>query len=167
MPSREKSATRPNRSMFTYVLRAPPIGNGLNMVSESTVSNTELSELFCPHRVLGRELIELEPVQPVMCVPKNSPSLSQNSPSLVQSSVSSLPGHLGPVIRKPVGRMFEINDSNPIRGECKKYRRSLSSQRNKGLRGFHRAKRRKCGKRGKCRDENAENAENAADCLQP
>ena len=33
-------------------------GNRPNTVSESTVSNTELSELFGPHRVLGRELSE-------------------------------------------------------------------------------------------------------------
>ena len=34
------------------------VGDGPNTVSESTVSNTELSELFPPHRVLGRELSE-------------------------------------------------------------------------------------------------------------
>ena len=34
----------------------PQIGNGLNAVLESTVSNTELCEFFCPHRVPGREL---------------------------------------------------------------------------------------------------------------
>ena len=32
--------------------------NGPNTVSESTVSNTKLSELFCPHQVPGRELSE-------------------------------------------------------------------------------------------------------------
>ena len=38
----------------------PPhkISNGPNTVSESTVSNTELSEFFGPHRVPGRELSE-------------------------------------------------------------------------------------------------------------
>ena len=34
------------------------VGNGPNTVSESTVSNTELSEFFGPHRVPGRELSE-------------------------------------------------------------------------------------------------------------
>ena len=34
------------------------VGDGPNTVSESTVSNTELSEFFCPHRVLWRELSE-------------------------------------------------------------------------------------------------------------
>ena len=34
-------------------------GDGPNTVSESTVSNTELSEIFGPHRVPGRELSEL------------------------------------------------------------------------------------------------------------
>ena len=33
--------------------------NGPNTVSESTVSNTELSEVFGPHRVPGRELSRL------------------------------------------------------------------------------------------------------------
>ena len=33
-------------------------GNGPNTVSESTVSNKELSEFFGPHRVPGRELSE-------------------------------------------------------------------------------------------------------------
>ena len=32
--------------------------DGLNTVSESTVSNTELSKLFGPHRVPGREVSE-------------------------------------------------------------------------------------------------------------
>ena len=34
------------------------IGNGPNTVSESTASNTKLSEFFGPHRVLERELGE-------------------------------------------------------------------------------------------------------------
>ena len=33
-------------------------GNGPNTVSESTVSSTELSEFFGPHRVTGSELSE-------------------------------------------------------------------------------------------------------------
>ena len=33
-------------------------GDGPNTVSESAVSNTELSEFFGSHRVLGRELSE-------------------------------------------------------------------------------------------------------------
>ena len=32
------------------------VGDGPNTVSESTVSDTKLSEFVCPHRVLGREL---------------------------------------------------------------------------------------------------------------
>ena len=36
------------------------------------------------------------------------------------------PGHLRPVIIKPVGRIFEISDSNPIRGKRGKCGRSLS-----------------------------------------
>ena len=38
------------------------------------------------------------------------------------------PGHLRPVIIKPVGRIFEISDSNPIRRKCGKCGRSLSPQ---------------------------------------
>ena len=33
-------------------------GDGPNTVSESTVSNTELSEFFCSHRLPGKELSE-------------------------------------------------------------------------------------------------------------
>ena len=33
------------------------LGNGPNTVSESTVSKTELSELFGPHPVLGESLV--------------------------------------------------------------------------------------------------------------
>ena len=65
------------------------IGNGPNTVSESTVSNTELSEFFGAHWVPGSELSEFLSVY-YLCVNANSPSLSQNSPSLPQNSVSSL-----------------------------------------------------------------------------
>ena len=41
----------PDLSFFLF-------GNGPNTVSESTVSNPELSEFFGPHRVPGRELSE-------------------------------------------------------------------------------------------------------------
>ena len=67
-----------------------------------------------------------------------------------------IPGHLRPVIIQPVGRIFEISDSNPIRRKCGKCGRSLSPQKNKGLRAFHRAKTRRTRKmrtrrkRGKC-----------------
>ena len=66
-----------------------------------------------------------------------------------------IPGHLRPVILKPVGRIFEISDSNPIQGTCGKCGRSLTPQKNRGLRRFHRTKTRKTRKmrtpkRGKC-----------------
>ena len=57
------------------------IRNGPNTVSESTVSNTELSEFFGPHRVPGRELSEFLSAY-YLCAKENSPSFSQNSPSL-------------------------------------------------------------------------------------
>ena len=57
----------------------------------STVSNTELSEFFGAHRVLGSELSEfLSAYYVCVCAKANSPSFSQNSPSLPQNSVSSL-----------------------------------------------------------------------------
>ena len=64
-------------------------GNGPNTVSESTVSNTELSEFFCPHRVPGRELSEILSAY-YLLAKANSPSFAQKSPSLPQNSVSSL-----------------------------------------------------------------------------
>ena len=62
-----KPAKIRHHSRSIYVQSAPVpgiyfcserIGDGPNAVSESTVSNTELSEFFCPHRVAGRELSE-------------------------------------------------------------------------------------------------------------
>ena len=65
------------------------LGNGPNTVSESTVSNTEFSEFFGAHWVLGSELSEFLSAY-YLCAKANSPSFSQNSPSLPQNSVSSL-----------------------------------------------------------------------------
>ena len=56
-------------------------GNGLTTVSESTASNTELSEFLGPHRVPGRELSEFLSAY-YLCAKANSPSFAQNSPSL-------------------------------------------------------------------------------------
>ena len=61
-------------------------GNGLNTVSESTVSNTELSEFFGPHRVPGIELSEFLSAY-YLCEKANSASFSQNSLGLPQNSV--------------------------------------------------------------------------------
>ena len=72
------------------VLCTPDLRDGPNTVSESTVSNTKLSDLFCPHRVPGRELSEFLSGRVsayYLCDSANSPSLSQNSPSLPQNSV--------------------------------------------------------------------------------
>ena len=46
------------------------LGNGPNTVSESTVSNTELSEFFCPHRAPGRGLSEF--LSAYYCVTKRT-----------------------------------------------------------------------------------------------
>ena len=61
--------------------RPDSLGNGPNTVSESTVSNTELSEFLGPHRVPGRELSEFLSAY-YLCGKANSPSFWQNSPSL-------------------------------------------------------------------------------------
>ena len=63
--------------------------NGPNTVSESTVSNTELSEFFGAHWVPESELSEFLPAY-FLCAKANSPSFSQDSPSLPQNSMSSL-----------------------------------------------------------------------------
>ena len=56
-------------------------------------------------------------------------------PNLGRTHLSNLfPGHLRPVTIKPVGRIFEISDLNPIRGKRGNCGRSLSPQKNKGLR---------------------------------
>ena len=60
-----------------------------NTVSESTVSNTELSEFSCLHRAPGRGLSEFLSAY-YLCSIANSPSSPQNSPSLPQNSVCSL-----------------------------------------------------------------------------
>ena len=49
--------------------------------------------------------------------------------------------HLRPVIKKPVGRIFQISDSNPILRKMRKA--PLALKKNKGLRTPHRAKARK------------------------
>ena len=60
-------------------------GGGPNTVSESTVSNTELSEFFGPHRVPGGKLSEFLRAY-YLCAKANSPSLPQNSVRLSEFS---------------------------------------------------------------------------------
>ena len=60
-----------------------------NAVSESTVSNTELSEFFCALRAPGRQLSEFISAY-FLCAKANSPRFAQNSPSLPRNLVSSL-----------------------------------------------------------------------------
>ena len=55
-------------------------GDWPNMVSESTVSNIELSERFGPHRVPGRKVSEFLSAYDLRAK-ANSPSFSQDSPS--------------------------------------------------------------------------------------
>ena len=58
---------------------------------------------------------------------------------------------------KAVGRIFEISNSNPIRGKCRKSGRSLSPQKKK-TRVWGDSTEQKRGNCGKCEHENAENA---------
>ena len=69
----------------------------------------------------------------------------------ISQTATNHPSHLRPVIIKPVGRIFEISDSNPIRRKCGKCGRPLSPYKNKGLRRLHRAKARKTRKMRKMR----------------
>ena len=70
----------------SFLSKIAKIGDGPNTVSKSTVSNTELSEFFCPHRAPGKELSEFLSAY-YLCDKANSPSFSQNSPSLPQNLV--------------------------------------------------------------------------------
>ena len=57
-----------NGNLVTNPSKRLLIGDGPHTVSQSTASNMELSELFGPHRVRGRELSEF--YQLMICVPK-------------------------------------------------------------------------------------------------
>ena len=76
---------KPGGVLTKRKIRGALLGHGPNTVSESTVSNTELSEFFCPHRVSGRKLSEFLSAH-YLCDKANSPSFSQNSPSLPPKS---------------------------------------------------------------------------------
>ena len=52
---------------YSTVIWGINVGDGPNTVSESTVSNTEHSDLFCSHRLPGREL--RGSFQPIIAVP--------------------------------------------------------------------------------------------------
>ena len=85
----ERESESQSIAMGHYSIAMPVrlnLGNGPNTVSESTVSNTELSEFFGAQRVPGSELSEFLSAY-YLCVKANSPSFSQNSPSLPQNSV--------------------------------------------------------------------------------
>ena len=82
VPKEEEPPKKPQESADSYGflrksvvfcenLRLPNIGGGPNTVSESTVSNTELSEFFCPHRVPGGES-SVSSSQPIICEPKQT-----------------------------------------------------------------------------------------------
>ena len=64
------------------------LGFPQNTVTGSTVSNTELSEVFGAQWGLGSELSEFLSAYYLSSGGSNSPSFSQNSPSLPQNSVS-------------------------------------------------------------------------------
>ena len=60
-----------------YVSQCTHYGDGPNTVSESTVSNTRLSEFLCPHQVPARELSELLSVY-YLCDKANSTEFLQS-----------------------------------------------------------------------------------------
>ena len=61
--------------------RRDRFGNGPNTVSESTVSNTELSEFLALTEFRGENSVSSSQTI-IFCAKANSPSFSQNSPSL-------------------------------------------------------------------------------------
>ena len=75
-------------------------GSGPNAVSESTASNTELSECFGPHRVLGREFREFLSSY-YLCAKANSPSLFTELTGFAASVPSS-----ETVLSKQCGMLF-------------------------------------------------------------
>ena len=54
----QRMSSRRLRNKLFLAANPPKFGDGPDTVSESTVSDTELSEFFGPHQVLGRELSE-------------------------------------------------------------------------------------------------------------
>ena len=87
--------------------------------------------------------------------PPPPPRESSSRPLSPRHPQNLSPGHLRPVIIKPVGRIFEISDSNPIRAKCGKCGRSLAPQTKQGSEEIPRSKMRKMrtrklGKCGKC-----------------
>ena len=131
----------------------------MRVIASQKLSREQWRDNFCPARhqdlsqgPLGARMppIEGSAVPSSKARPNNQP---------IRTSMYENPGHLRPVILKPVGRIFEISDSKPIQGKCGKCGKSLSPQKNKGLRRFRRAKNerktrkvrtRKRGKCGKC-----------------
>ena len=82
------------RSEFANLAHPQFVGDGPKTVSESTVSNTEHSEFFGPHRVPGRELSEFLSAY-YLCAKAKSPSfcfaeLTEFAVKLSEFSVSSL-----------------------------------------------------------------------------
>ena len=101
-----------------------PLGDGPNTVSESTVSNTELSECLCPHRVPGRELSEFLSAY-YLCDKANSPSffaeLTEFAPKvseaqwvLFSETVLSKQYYVGPFLRSFPGNEAHLLGSDFI-----------------------------------------------------
>ena len=96
------------------ICNPPPfVGNRPNTVSESMVSDTELSESFCPHRIPGRELGEFLSAY-YWCAEAHSPSFSKNSPSLPQNSVRvSLQNSTLETVSRAFPNLALLNKSGP------------------------------------------------------
>ena len=84
-------ALAPKRTQQTPLCqRTSVFGNGPNTVSESTVSNTELSEFLGPHPAPRRELSEFLSAF-CLCAKANSPSLRRIHEFAAELSDLSLP----------------------------------------------------------------------------
>ena len=69
----------------------PFVRNGPNTVSGSTVSNTEITEFFCPHRVPGRELSEFLSAYYFVCKSELTEFLAELTKFAAELSEFSLP----------------------------------------------------------------------------
>ena len=96
------------RTKLTVTPQKCFVGNGPNTVSESAVSNTELSEFFGLAEFRGESLVSSSPI---ISVPKHTHRIFQNSPSLRQNSVSPLFRNSAP---ETVFRPFPISGSGQI-----------------------------------------------------
>ena len=86
LPESQGCSVHQLRKWFYGIRFVRGFGNRPNTVSESTVSDAELSESFGPHRVLGRELSEFLSAF-YLCAKASSPSFFAELTEFAQNSV--------------------------------------------------------------------------------